>query len=155
MAYLIFGMIHRYIDYKSQKMHLYLLDFCYYVNGLLCIFILFYPQDRNLFLALYSCASGGVLVIVPIFHTSLVFHSIDKTFTNSMHVSPALILLVIRIFDVSEHYLFVDSPGFFEYFGIHFIAYWTWALVYCFIIFVILGEKIKRENLMNLYEYEK
>ena len=94
-------MIHRFIDYKPQNLHYFMLDFCYFVNTILIIYILYLPHNRVLFLAIYAFTNGSVLLSVPIFHTSLVFHSTDKAFSNYMHAAPAMVLWLIRISDVS------------------------------------------------------
>lgn len=75
-----------------------LLDFCYWANLLLWIYLVFLPSNKQLFTVVYAVAHGPLAWAVMLFNNSLVFHSLDKTTSAFIHISPVLVTYCIRWF---------------------------------------------------------
>jgi len=67
--------------YRNLKWHLFLCDFCYFVN-LLCLVQILLPTSRHLLLINFAHAMGPLAVAIPTWRNSLVFHSLDKAGPN-------------------------------------------------------------------------
>lgn len=68
----------RFVLYKRDKMHYYLLDFCYYANLLLILQAWALPEWCLLEKALFSFATGPLAWSIILFRNSMIFHSLDK-----------------------------------------------------------------------------
>lgn len=79
----------RFIYYKSLGYHYFMVEFCYYTNLLLVLFTFFYPDYPALYYAVFGFSFGPLILAVVLFHNALVFHSIEKTTSNFLHLSPA------------------------------------------------------------------
>lgn len=73
-------------------------DFCYWANLLLWVYLVFFPSNKKLFTVAYAIAHGPLAWAVMLFQNSLVFHSLDKTTSAFIHVSPVLVTYCIRWF---------------------------------------------------------
>ncbi|KNC73256.1 hypothetical protein SARC_14184, partial [Sphaeroforma arctica JP610] len=88
----------RYVVYNSKKWHYFMLDFCYYANLMLLLYIWVFPDNATLFMVLYSLTHGPLIWAVPLFGNALVFHSTDKMTSSFIHLSPPLVTHIIRFF---------------------------------------------------------
>ena len=52
--------------------------------------------NKTLFTMLFSIANGPLLLSVPLFGNSLVLHSLDKTVSLLIHLTPSIITYVIK-----------------------------------------------------------
>jgi Protein of unknown function (DUF2838) len=86
----------RYFSYRRSSWHWFLLDFCYYANALLLAVLWAARHEPRLFMIAFSVINGPLLWAVPLFRNSLVFHSIDKTTSVFIHLSPVLLSFVAR-----------------------------------------------------------
>ena len=80
-------------------MHYFLLDFCYFTNLLLLIYLWLIPAGPlagKLFMAVFYFTNGPLLGAVVFWRDSLVFHAVDKMTTLLLHVLPALTVVTIR-----------------------------------------------------------
>lgn len=93
---LILIRIYQYFQCKCQY---FLIDFCYFANLLLMIYIIFFPENKKLFTVIYSICHGPLAWAVCLFHNSLVFHSLDKMTSVFIHISPVLVTYCIRWFN--------------------------------------------------------
>mmetsp|Transcript_130549 Transcript_130549/g.325715 ORF Transcript_130549/g.325715 Transcript_130549/m.325715 type:complete len:341 (+) Transcript_130549:46-1068(+) len=82
--------------YRKSKSQYFLLDLCYFANGLLLVQMWLLPGHEGLFAAAFSLACGPLMFAVALFRNSLVFHSLDKITSCFIHVSPFLTCYVIR-----------------------------------------------------------
>lgn len=87
-AMLIPLMIARYIDYKDKKWHLFMFDFCYFINFVSISHIFFFPNSNWLFEALFVLANGPVLFAIIVWRNSMVLHSVDKMTSLFIHAFP-------------------------------------------------------------------
>ena len=86
----------RFIDYKSVKSELYMLDFCYFVNLSVATQALFYPSNQEWFEANYVLSTGPICLAIVVWHNSLVFHSLDKVTSFFLHAFPPLVCHGLR-----------------------------------------------------------
>jgi len=87
-AMLIPLMIARYIDYKDKKWHLFMFDFCYFINFVSISHIFFFPESNWLFETLFVLANGPVLFAIMVWRNSMVLHSVDKMTSLFIHAFP-------------------------------------------------------------------
>lgn len=83
----------RYYSYFQQNFQYFLIDFCYWANFLLLVQIIAFPTNKRLFMVAYAVSHGPLIWAVGLFKNSLVFHSVDKTISAFIHVSPYMVLL--------------------------------------------------------------
>ena len=81
----------RFIDYKSVKSELYMLDFCYFVNLSVAVQVLFYPNNQKWFDANYVLSLGPICLAIVVWQNSLVFHSLDKVTSFFLHAFPPVV----------------------------------------------------------------
>lgn len=68
----------RFYMYRKEKMHYYLLDFCYYANVLHVVQVWFFPESCSLQKILFAFSMGPLAWSIVAFRNSLIFHSLDK-----------------------------------------------------------------------------
>eukprot|EP00743_Colponemidia_sp_Colp-15_P002737 GILK01002964.1.p1 GENE.GILK01002964.1~~GILK01002964.1.p1 ORF type:complete len:363 (+),score=35.36 GILK01002964.1:152-1090(+) len=100
-APILIGM--RFFIYKANKWHYFLLDFCYFGNFLLLVYLWGAPSQPYLFLVAFSVMNGPIAWAVIIFNNSLVFHSLDKVTSVFIHVTPPFVTFCIRWYIESMH----------------------------------------------------
>ena len=64
--------------YHRDKMHYFLIDFCYFMNALLLFHLHFYPGSAALFHVCFAHCTGPMAFAVVAWRNSCVFHSLDK-----------------------------------------------------------------------------
>jgi len=91
----------RFVLYYQSKNHYFMLDFCYFGNLLMMAFL--WPNilkistsEPWLFLVVWGVINGPVAWAVVGFGNSLVFHSIDKTTSLFLHLTPTMVSYVVR-----------------------------------------------------------
>jgi len=87
MAILLTFRLH---DYKSQKMELFMADFCYFMNLSTVVQTWFYPDNLYWYKANYVLCMGCLMMAIIIWNNSLVFHSLDKLTSFFLHAFPPL-----------------------------------------------------------------
>ena len=90
----------RFTYYSTKSWQWFLLDFCYFANVALLIYLWIYPSPQ-FFCFIFSVANGTLLWAILIFGNGLVFHSLDKTTSLLIHITPSLITYIIRWTDTS------------------------------------------------------
>ncbi|KAH3670554.1 hypothetical protein OGAPHI_001069 [Ogataea philodendri] len=85
----------RFITYYKMNWGYYLADLCYYVNGLLMLFIWVFPDSKLLYVSCLSFSYGTLSFAVITWKNKLVLHSIDKTTSTFIHVVPPTVMYVI------------------------------------------------------------
>lgn len=84
----------RFFMYKRHKWHLFLLDFCYFGNTMLLIYMWVAPFSAEFFSVVFALSWAPLLCAVITFRNSLVFHSSDKLTSCFIHISPPLTTFV-------------------------------------------------------------
>jgi hypothetical protein len=98
-TYMLISLVgYRFYSYKSQNYHYYMVDFCYFANVLILIFINYAPKNGALFKAFFMYANGPFGIAVPAFRNSLVFHRVDNMTSLFIHMIPLISSWTLRWF---------------------------------------------------------
>jgi len=96
-------LLYRLIMYLKDHYQYFFLDFCYYGNSFLIIYLWAFNNDPRIFMIVFSITNGPLLWAIALFRNSLVFHDIAKLTSLFIHLTPALTTFCIRWFS--------NSPG--------------------------------------------
>ncbi len=175
IALLPFFMVSRFLTYRPQKAVLFLLDFCYFVQVLMVVYLFFMPDSVALFRILFVFTNGPLLFAVIAWSNSLVFHSLDKLTSIFIHTFPVLTIFALRwyspntgepaqpfmiahavqpvstTFDpyntrMTHHLAVMEEPNIREFFVNPLLVYLAWQVVYLFIIHVVLGYWVNKDH---------
>merc|ERR1719323_1154639 len=91
-----FLMAYRFQDYYAQKYHLFMLDFCYFMNLSVIVQTSIYPDNLPWFKANYVLCMGTLMSAIVMWQNSLVFHSLDKLTSFFLLFFPPLHLHLFR-----------------------------------------------------------
>ena len=152
---------HRAYEFYTKGWHFYLLDFCYFVNTIVIIHILFFPKSEIMFFASFVLSIGPVLTAVPVYSCALAFHSTMKTTTLLIHSSPPLAMFLIHWHDKSKYFFSAATAGVQEFgpsllmkwYGSVFAVYGIWVVFYYIAIFKVFRGHTTRNKLETLYDY--
>ena len=95
-ALMLFLFLLRYITYKQQKQHFFMLDFCYVVNVSCMLHSFLDPNNLTWFHANFALSLGPLASAIITWHNSLVFHSLDKLTSFFLHAFPPMLYHLIR-----------------------------------------------------------
>jgi len=95
----------RFQIYRKAKYQYFLLDFCYLANILLLIYIWILPNYPSLFEIAFCCATGPIVMAIPIFGNDFVPHVLDKNISLVLHGLPFLVVYAIRFQHNSQNQL--------------------------------------------------
>eukprot|EP00899_Mesostigma_viride_P008243 jgi/Mesvir1/1741/Mv21192-RA.1 len=144
----------RLINYRLERQHYFLYDFCYFANVMLLAYLWLLPQNGLFFNVLFVYTSGPLALSIIAFRNSLVFHSLDKMTSVFMHLSPALVTWSLRWFPPAPT---APSGGTLEW-DVRVAAavalpYLCWLLAYALKLFVFSAGKIRQRSYMTLYTF--
>jgi len=139
---------HRYFTYRSTNDQYFMMDFCYWVNTSLILQQMFCSCGEDFcatwFQINYILIAGPLSAAVVLWGNSLVFHSIDKVTSFSIHIMPAILVYVTR-WDpkyVSPESTEVCYPNqdlsLYTGFLIPVGCWWLWQLFYLYVQFSYL-----------------
>ncbi|GAA94280.1 hypothetical protein E5Q_00929 [Mixia osmundae IAM 14324] len=139
----------RLYTYKKRNYHYFLLDFCYYVNVLVLVFLYLMPHSKILFESTYCLAMGPLLLAIPTWRNSLVLHSLDKITSLYIHIFPPFLLTSLRHFDPTAHQRYsalAEMPALqpSRSLVLSSAIYLVWQVAYYVLIVVARKEKIKQ-----------
>jgi hypothetical protein len=127
-TFLIFPLlIMRFSSYHKLKYHYFMLDFCYFCQCMLLIYIYAYPKSEILFKLVFALCSGPLPIGALMWKNSLVFHDLDKMTSVSIHIFPPIVVYCLRWYPQTR---FVD------YGDGNCIMNWKEALVYPMIAYL-------------------
>ena len=86
----------RYMEYRAENYHLFMLDFCYFMNVSVLMQTILFPNCLVWFKANYVLCMGVLMMAILVWQNSLVFHSLDKLTSIFIHVFPPLTLHLYR-----------------------------------------------------------
>ena len=94
---LITGLLaNRYLEYVATNDHLFMLDFCYFMNISVLLQTILFPDCLAWYKANYVLCMGVLMMAILVWQNSLVFHSLDKLTSIFIHVFPPLTLHLYR-----------------------------------------------------------
>ena len=103
---LITGLLaNRYLEYVATNDHLFMLDFCYFMNISVLLQTILFPDCLAWYKANYVLCMGVLMMAILVWQNSLVFHSLDKLTSIFIHVFPPLTLHLYRYLES----LYVDE----------------------------------------------
>jgi len=143
----------RFIYYRWMHWHYFLLDFCYWANLTEILFFGFFPTNEILFISSYAFSMGPLLLAVPIFRNSMVLHSLEKTTSVFIHLTPGLSIWAARYNNCENWPNCHRTPTFYTYLFYPCILYLIWALIYYVIIFLISFDRCEKKNNTTLFKY--
>ncbi|CCH45099.1 putative membrane protein [Wickerhamomyces ciferrii] len=140
----------RFYVYYKKAYHYFLADLCYYVNILLLLYIWVFPWSKHLYISCFAFTFGTLSWAIITWRNSLVLHSIDKTTSSFIHITPPVVMLVIT-HHLPQDYKLIRFPGAAELTQWNFISgiLWTslyyliWQSLYHYFITVKRAQKIK------------
>ena len=135
VALMIPLLILRVVLFQRTKQQYFLLDYCYWVNGLGIFVSLFPPQwlpSLDVYEILWQIflvsANGPLFFAMVAWNNSLVFHSIDKSTSTAIHILPAILSLCERW--RSDLTMNGDDFPWSRHLGYPLLFYATWQTVY-------------------------
>ena len=84
------------MEYRAENYHLFMLDFCYFMNVSVLVQTILFPNCLVWFKANYVLCMGVLMMAILVWQNSLVFHSLDKLTSIFIHVFPPLTLHLYR-----------------------------------------------------------
>ena len=91
--------ITRFIIYRKIKWHYFMLDFCYFTNVWLIVTVIlcfFFRIYNPLVPVLFQLTQGPLLMAIPVWTNSLVFHDLSKLTSCCIHFIPAMVTYCLR-----------------------------------------------------------
>ncbi|KAL1525889.1 hypothetical protein AB1Y20_020717 [Prymnesium parvum] len=145
-AFAIPLLVMRWCIYRSLKWHLFLFDFCYFVN-LSCLVQLLMPTSRQLILINFAHTMGPLAMAIPTWRNSLVFHSLDKVTSVFIHGGPPLLLFCVRWFPAAHIEPSVADPvSAREFLTLGMGGYVFWQLLYVFVTEVVYAASLRAND---------
>lgn len=86
----------RALRYWKPKWQAFLLDFCYFGNVGLLIYLWACPASTQFFAVIFAVVNGPVAIATVVFRNSLVFHDADRMTSVFIHVVPMCVTYVVR-----------------------------------------------------------
>ena len=123
----------RWSHFKSNKMHYFLLDFCYTVILLSLVHVHFLYREsysETLFKMCFILSTGPPAAI-PLWKNSLVFHDFDKITSVYIHFLPTCLYYCLRESKGAHSVTHYDDLRVVDYFNCM-LFYFTWQVFYLF-----------------------
>ena len=143
----------RAVYYRLLRYHYFLVDFCYYANIILLLYLWKYPDSEWFGSAVWGYSFGSLLFSVPLLSNMIVLHNIDKTTSGFIHLSPAITLWSQRWFNCSGYFLSVQTPSLLSFFTYSLVLYLLWAVLYYILIFVLTFKRCQAKHNLTLYTW--
>eukprot|EP00727_Mastigamoeba_balamuthi_P005591 m51a1_g1651 hypothetical protein (388) ;mRNA; f:346772-348486 len=138
----------RWASYHTQKWHYFLLDFCYFCHVMLVAYLAAAKYTGSpcdaFFQIVFAFANGPLIIAIPAWHNSLVFHDVDKLTSLAIHIFPALETYSLR-WDAGVGGAASFTHSFLWPLGL----YALWQLLYLLFTEVFRKEKIRRCGYMT------
>jgi hypothetical protein len=149
----------RWYIFKEKKYHYFLFDFCYYVNVLVLLYLHVFPRSETLFLICFAFCTGPLAWSVVTWRNSLVFHSLDKTTSLFIHLTPNILFYALRWLD--QHPESVDKYETFRNKEVTFgqmvllpiIPYLLWQALYFIKVQVISAKKVQERDYQTTFRW--
>lgn len=125
----------RFFSYHQHKHHYFMLDFCYFDNVLLILYLYVYPSNPKMFKLIFALSNGPLLMAVIAWSNCLVFHDIDRVTSLFIHLYPPLVLYAERWHNETLKELLLADDGdwsstIFQIVAVPMIFYITWQVAY-------------------------
>ena len=89
----------RYLLYRRDKFHFFMIDFCYYAQVLLLLQSWWYGPDKMFFFVVYALCTGPLGGGIYMWKNCLVLHDLDRFTSTFIHYVPLLVCYCLRYSD--------------------------------------------------------
>jgi len=136
----------RYLEYSALNEHLFMLDFCYFMNFSVVVQTTLFPTNLLWFKANYVLCMGVLMLAIVVWQNSLVFHSLDKLTSIFIHVFPPLTLHLYRWGLIPCQAIHPDDTmSLSDITVLPLILYGLWQIGYLLATEVVLANKIRND----------
>jgi len=122
-------LVARYVIYREAKWHYFLIDFCYFVQLMLLLEILVWPDSAVLRQINFVFANGPLIWAVLVWRNGFVLGSFDKMTSVGIHLLPSVVMLA-RHWLAPSAALASRAPMTLLDLGWPLLAYSAWQLAY-------------------------
>ncbi|KAK2955849.1 putative membrane transporter [Blattamonas nauphoetae] len=127
--------------YKKLGCHFYILDYCYFANFMLMLFLWFFPRNVMLFEICFIACNGSLLVAIITWRNSLVLHDIDRMTSSFLHCFPGLVTYCLRWKDTGYAAVTNQTPqNIVRAFFLNMDVFTVWMLAYFIKVIVVDGD---------------
>jgi len=134
-------------------------DFCYFANVLMMAYLWVFPDNCRLYHVCFAFTNGPLAFAILAWRNSLVFHSLDKTTSIFIHLTPNLVIWSLHWFPGSPNYATCaanhDTISFYE--GTIFplvVPYLMWQVLYYLKVEIFDKPYFKSDKeIMTSYKY--
>mmetsp|Transcript_25978 Transcript_25978/g.43455 ORF Transcript_25978/g.43455 Transcript_25978/m.43455 type:complete len:456 (-) Transcript_25978:207-1574(-) len=133
----------------------FLFDFCYFVNAVCSLVVLFFPNNTVLNQVCFVWANGPVVLAMVTWRNSLVFHSLEKVTTLYIHATPSILTLCIRWYSKGPSPMCEGgdegacSLSLWNWWVMSFSGYLLWQVLQLMLTEVLGGEEIQKKGLQT------
>jgi len=149
----------RWYVFKGKKYHYFLFDFCYYANLLVLLYLHFFPKSETVFIICFAFCTGPLAWSVLAWRNSLVFHSLDKTTSLFIHLTPNILLYALRWLDEDPDSLAKyetlrgKDATFTQMVFLPIIPYLIWQVLYLIKVQVISAKKVEEQDYQTTFRW--
>jgi len=86
----------RAVNYTQKNWHYFLIDFCYYANLIVLIFLIFGSKNDYLYRVSFFYSSGTLAVATAAFSNKLIFHKFDHLISVVIHPVPLICMWNVK-----------------------------------------------------------
>ena len=86
----------RFVNYKRNKWHYFLLDFCYFGGVIVVVFLAFMPKSQMMYRISFFYSNGALGVATFAFSNALIFHKFDNIISLITHPVPLTAMWNVR-----------------------------------------------------------
>jgi len=140
----------RFFSYEKSKFHYFMLDFCYFAQFMLLVYLYAVPTNYIWFQVVFCATNGPLLTGIVMWRNSLVFHDLDKLTSVFIHLFPPLVTFTQRWYESPE--FSVCAPGesctmnYFIVTALTIFIYLLWQFMYLFKTEVVDGRKLRSDK---------
>jgi len=142
-------------DYGTTAQHYFLIDYCFYGNYIVLLFLWLMPTSGWAFNAADGVV-GTFAISVAAFRNSCVPHDMVRMSHAGLHIPPILVMLSISLSAEGDHLVGLQDAlamPWYKRLAQAWAAYLVWAVVYAIIIHGVFRKRIRRKNRDTLYSY--
>ena len=163
----IYLYIYRGIRFYSKNAFAFLLEFCYFGNFSLVVFIFWFGNDETFFKIPYIASTGVMSIALVLFNNKAIFDSSDHITSSFIHAIPLISSWAIRwkhriylqSYTISKGYFleilyigekhFEFNGYFYEFLYLPTIFWFGWAVFYVFCVYTCF-----RKTVFNYEKYD-
>jgi len=140
-------LVNRYRDYVALNEHLFMLDFCYFMNVSVLVQCFLFPSCLPWYKANYVLCMGVLMNAIVVWQNSLVFHSLDKLTSIYIHVLPPLTVHLYRWGLIESSVITPeDSLSLTDLVLWPSVLYLSWQAAFSLTTEVILADRLSRDQ---------